>query len=223
MKLGDGSERVRKALVSHVQKSLHKNRILQRKKKRGNKWENCAKNRGNFSYSQNGGLIRFIVGNFFENSLDVFRLAFLFDCVDEFGGYHTSHCVFRLGYSFVFECGVWLVWSEATEGFGNTVHHSLMIRKSEKKRDFEEESMMGIECSQSSSALSQRTKEEGSKQGSSGKRPRKKNGKIRICEVYLRQRNKTSLINLGLGCSGSSLKESSQSSQDHLNWKLLKW
>ena len=75
----------------------------------------------------------------------------------------------------------------------------------------------------SSSALSQRTKEEGSKQGSSGKRPRKKKGKIGICEVYLRQRNNTSLINLGLGCSGSNLKESSQSSQDHLNWKLLKW
>ena len=32
MKLGDGSERVWKALVSHVQKSLHKNRILQEEK-----------------------------------------------------------------------------------------------------------------------------------------------------------------------------------------------
>ena len=105
-----------------------------------------CKEQKEISYSQNGGLIGFIVGNFFENSLDIFRLAFLFDCVDEFGGYHTSHCVFRLGYSFVFECGVWLVWCEATERFGNTVHHSLMIRKSEKKRDFEEkESMMGIE------------------------------------------------------------------------------
>ena len=32
MKLGDGSKRVWKALVSHVQKSLHKNRILQKEK-----------------------------------------------------------------------------------------------------------------------------------------------------------------------------------------------
>ena len=34
---------------------------------------------------------------------------------------------------------------------------------------------------------------------------------------------RTSLMNFGFGCSESSLRASSQSSQDQRNWKLDRW
>lgn len=41
--------------------------------------------------------------------------------------------------------------------------------------------------------------------------------------THLMALSSTSMMNLALGCIGSSWAASSQSSQDHLNWKLLKW
>jgi len=35
--------------------------------------------------------------------------------------------------------------------------------------------------------------------------------------------NKVSLTNFGFGISGSMVRQSFQSSQLHLNWKLLRW